>query len=117
MSVITARSARRTAGPLFVAPFLLLFVLLFLAPLGYAAYLSLFEHKLIGGTTVVRLDNYVTAVTDPQRIHGVLRVATFFLTPVPGMLLLALFFALGLDSDLGRLARGGRRGPTLPSPL
>ena len=47
MSVITARSSRRTAGPVFVAPFLLLFVLLFLAPLGYAAYLSLFEHKLI----------------------------------------------------------------------
>ena len=114
MSVITARSSRRTAGPLFVAPFLLLFVLLFLAPLGYAAYLSLFEHKLIGGTTFVGLDNYVTAVKDPQLIHGVLRVATFFLIQVPVMLVLALLFALALDSGLVRLARVVRLGIFVP---
>ena len=114
MSVSTARSSRRTAGPLFVAPFLLLFVLLFLAPLGYAAYLSLFEHKLIGGTTFVGLDNYVTAVKDPQLIHGVLRVATFFLIQVPVMLVLALLFALALDSGLVRLARVVRLGIFVP---
>ena len=114
MSVITARSSRRTAGPLFVAPFLLLFVLLFLTPLGYAAYLSLFEHKLIGGTTFVGLDNYVTAVKDPQLIHGVLRVATFFLIQVPVMLVLALLFALALDSGLVRLARVVRLGIFVP---
>ena len=114
MSVITARSSRRAAGPLFVAPFLLLFVLLFLAPLGYAAYLSLFEHKLIGGTTFVGLDNYVTAVKDPQLIHGVLRVATFFLIQVPVMLVLALLFALALDSGLVRLARVVRLGIFVP---
>ena len=114
MSVITARSSRRTAGPLFVAPFLLLFVLFFLAPLGYAAYLSLFEHKLIGGTTFVGLDNYVTAVKDPQLIHSVLRVATFFLIQVPVMLILALLFALALDSGLVRLARVVRLGIFVP---
>jgi len=114
MSVITARSSRRTAGPLFVAPFLLLFVLLFLAPLGYAAYLSLFEHKLIGGTTFVGLDNYVTAVKDPLLIHSVLRVATFFLIQVPVMLVLALLFALALDSGLVRLARVVRLGIFVP---
>src|SRR5690349_77440 len=114
MSVITARSSRRTAGPLFVAPFLLLFVLLFLAPLGYAAYLSLFEHKLVGGTTFVGLDNYVTAVQDPLLIQGVLRVATFFVIQVPLMLLLALLFALALDSGLVRLARVVRLGVFVP---
>ena len=36
---------RRSAGPLFVAPFLVLFLLLFLAPLVYAAYLSLFQTR------------------------------------------------------------------------
>ena len=58
--------AHGAAGPLFVAPFLVLFLLLFLAPLGYAAYLSLFQEQLIGGTVFVGLDNYVTALTDPQ---------------------------------------------------
>jgi multiple sugar transport system permease protein len=108
MSVITARSSRRTAGPLFVAPFLLLFVLLFLAPLGYAAYLSLFEHKLIGGTTFVGLDNYVTAVQDPQLIHGVLRVATFFLIRV---VRLGIFVPYAVPSVVASLMWGYLYGP------
>ena len=111
------RSRRRrgvTAGPLFVAPFLILFLILFLAPLGYAAYLSLFEHKLIGGTTFVGLDNYVTAVQDPILRSGVLRVAAFFVIQVPLMLLLALVFALALDSGLLRLARVVRLGIFVP---
>ncbi len=102
------------AGPLFVAPFLALFLLLFLAPLGYAAYLSLFQHKLIGGTTFVGLQNYVTALKDPLLMHGVLRVALFFVIQVPVMLVLALLFALALDSGLLRLARVIRLGIFIP---
>jgi multiple sugar transport system permease protein len=105
---------RRSAGPLFVAPFLVLFAALFLAPLAYAAYLSLFRQRLIGGTTFVGLDNYVHALTDPHLIQGVLRVATFFLVQVPLMLLLALVFALVLDSGLLRLARVVRLGIFVP---
>src|SRR6266568_3753095 len=90
------------AGPLFVAPFMALFLLLFLAPLGYAAYLSLFQHKLIGGTTFIGLQNYATALKDPLLMHGVLRVALFFVIQVPVMLLLALLLALALDSGLLR---------------
>ncbi|WP_443050315.1 carbohydrate ABC transporter permease [Streptomyces sp. NBC_00286] len=103
-----------SAGPLFVAPFLILFVLLFLAPLGYAAYLSLFQEQLIGGTVFVGLDNYVTALKDPQLLHGVGRVALFFVIQVPLMLLLALLFALALDSGLLRLARVIRLGIFVP---
>jgi multiple sugar transport system permease protein len=93
------------AGPLFVAPFMALFLLMFLTPLGYAAYLSLFQERLIGGTAFVGLDNYVTALKDPLLREGVLRVAAFFVIQVPLMLLLALLFALALDSGLLRLAR------------
>ena len=102
------------AGPLFVAPFLVLFLLLFLTPLGYAAYLSLFQHRLIGGTTFVGLQNYVSALKDPLLLHGVARVALFFLIQVPVMLLLALFFALALDSGLLRLAKVIRLGIFVP---
>jgi multiple sugar transport system permease protein len=107
-------TARRSAGPWFVAPFLLLFLLLFLTPLGYAAYLSLFQQRLIGGTVFVGLDNYLQAFKDPQLIHGVVRVALFFLIQVPLMLLLALAFALALDSGLLRLARVIRLGIFVP---
>ncbi|MEU3889026.1 sugar ABC transporter permease [Streptomyces sp. NPDC029041] len=105
---------RRVAGPLFVAPFLILFLLLFLTPLGYAAYLSLFQERLVGGTVFVGLDNYVTALTDPQLLSGVGRVALFFLIQVPLMLALALVFALALDSGLLRLARVIRLGIFVP---
>jgi multiple sugar transport system permease protein len=102
------------AGPLFVAPFLALFLLLFLTPLGYAAYLSLFQHKLIGGTTFVGLQNYLTALKDPLLLRGVARVALFFVIQVPVMLVLALLFALALDSGLMRLARVVRLGIFVP---
>ena len=104
----------RSAGPLFIAPFMVLFLLLFLAPLGYAAYLSLFQEKLVGGTSFVGLENYVTAVQDPQLREGVVRVATFFVIQVPVMLLLALLFALALDSGLLRLSRVIRLGIFVP---
>lgn len=110
---MAAAHARR-AGPLFVAPFLLLFLLLFLAPLGYAAYLSLFQQRLVGGNVFVGLDNYVTALKDPLLLHGVGRVALFFVLQVPLMLLLALAFALALDSGLLRLARVIRLGIFVP---
>ncbi|MFG6195449.1 carbohydrate ABC transporter permease [Nonomuraea sp. JJY05] len=108
------RGRKRAAGPLFVAPFLVLFLLLFLAPLGYAAYLSLFQDRLIGGATFVGLENYVTAVQDPLLIKGVARVAAFFVIQVPVMLLLALLFALALDSGVLRLARVVRLGVFVP---
>jgi multiple sugar transport system permease protein len=119
-TAMTAASGRRPprprvgAGPLFVAPFLLLFLVLFLAPLAYAAYLSLFQTRLIGGTTFVGLDNYVTALRDPLLLKGVGRVALFFVIQVPVMLLLALLFALALDSGLMRLARVVRLGVFVP---
>jgi multiple sugar transport system permease protein len=108
------RTHHGAAGPLFVAPFLVLFALLFLAPLGYAAYLSLFQHKLIGGTVFVGLGNYAKAVADPQFLTGVARVATFFVLQAPVMLLLALLFALALDSGLTRLSKVIRLGIFVP---
>ncbi|WTW91407.1 sugar ABC transporter permease [Streptomyces canus] len=93
---------------------MVLFLLLFLAPLGYAAYLSLFQERLIGGTAFVGLDNYAQALSDSQFLHGIGRVALFFVIQVPVMLLLALVFALVLDSGLLRLARVIRLGIFVP---
>ncbi|WP_240802627.1 sugar ABC transporter permease [Streptomyces sp. A0642] len=93
---------------------MVLFLLLFLAPLGYAAYLSLFQERLVGGTAFVGLDNYVKALGDAQFLHGIGRVALFFVIQVPLMLVLALLFALALDSGLLRLARVIRLGIFVP---
>jgi multiple sugar transport system permease protein len=89
---------RGLTGFLFFAPFLLVFAASIVAPLVYAMGLSLFRRRLIGGTAFVGLDNYLRALTDPQFLGGVGRVALFLVIQVPVMLLLALFVALAIDS-------------------
>jgi multiple sugar transport system permease protein len=101
-------------GYVFAAPFMTCFALLFVLPLGYALYLSLFKNQLVGGTAFTGLSNYARALTDGQLIAGVGRVALFFCIQVPVMLLLALLAALAIDSGLLRLARVVRLGIFVP---
>ncbi|GGO53832.1 carbohydrate ABC transporter permease [Streptomyces lasiicapitis] len=95
------RPRRSWTGWGFVAPFALVFALVFLAPIAYSIYLSLFQDRLIGGTTFVGLDNYQRALDDPEFWEGLGRVALFLAVQVPIMLGIALLVALALDS--GRL--------------
>jgi multiple sugar transport system permease protein len=85
-------------GLAFIAPFGALFALVFIVPILYAAYLSLFQDKLLGGNTFVGLANYRKLLQDPQFWDGVGRVFWFTLVQVPIMLLLAMALALALDS-------------------
>ncbi|MGN7860855.1 carbohydrate ABC transporter permease [Microbacterium sp. 22303] len=82
----------------FTGPFAVVFALVFIAPLAYALYLSLFQNRLIGGDTFVGLDNYVAVLSDPKFWDGFTRVLLFLLIQVPIMLLLALIAALAIDS-------------------
>jgi multiple sugar transport system permease protein len=85
----------------FAGPFVAVFALVFLAPIGYALYLSLFQERLIGGTSFVGLDNYADALGDQRFWGGLVRVGLFLLIQVPVMLGIALLVALAIDS--GRL--------------
>jgi multiple sugar transport system permease protein len=98
---VAASRRRSWAGWQFVAPFLAVFALVFLAPIAYSIYLSLFKNRLIGGNSFVGLDNYRQALTDPNFWSAFLRVSLFLVVQVPIMLLLALLVALAIDS--GRL--------------
>jgi multiple sugar transport system permease protein len=80
---------------------MLVFALVFLAPIGYSIYLSLYRNRLIGGNAFVGLDNYTQALQDSQFWSGFSRVALFLVIQVPIMLILALMVALAIDS--GRL--------------
>jgi multiple sugar transport system permease protein len=88
-------------GLVFVAPFLIAFALVFLAPIAYSIYLSLFRDQLIGGNHYVGLDNYQQALHDHEFWSGLGRVTLFLAVQVPIMLGIALLVALALDS--GRL--------------
>ncbi|MCK9794123.1 sugar ABC transporter permease [Isoptericola sp. 4D.3] len=86
---------------MFVGPFMLVFALVFLAPIAYSLYLSVFRTQMVGGTTFVGLENYAQALADPQFWDGLGRVTLFLLVQVPIMLGIALLVALAIDS--GRL--------------
>lgn len=89
----------------FVLPFVIVFLAMFVAPLVYSAYLSLFRTQLVGGSEFVWFANYAQALVDPLFIASVGRVALFLVIQVPIMLGLALLFALALDTGL---VRGGK---------
>lgn len=89
---------RSVAGLMFLAPFLVVFALVFLAPIAYSIYLSLFRDRLIGGRSFVGLGNYADALADPQLWSGIGRVTLFLVVQVPVMLGIALAVALAVDS-------------------
>ena len=92
------RTRSEWKGLAFVAPFLVVFLLVFIAPVVYSISLSLFREQLVGGNAFVGLDNYVALLGDAQFWEGFGRVVLFLLVQVPIMLALALVAALAIDS-------------------
>ncbi len=96
---------RDWSGWIFIAPFSFFFLIVFIAPLLYAIWLSFFQPTMVWGVSegerFVGLDNYLKLFADPNFWSGVLGVTLFLLIQVPIMLLISMFLALALDS--GRL--------------
>ncbi len=95
---IRRKTRKDWRGWIFVGPFMAVFVLVFIAPLVYAVYLSLFRRQLIGGTSFVGLDNYVQLVQDGAFWDSLIRVLLFLVIQVPIMLIVALAAAFAIDS-------------------
>ncbi|MFY1690778.1 carbohydrate ABC transporter permease [Plantactinospora sp. WMMB782] len=117
------RRGGRTGIPyVFLAPAAILFLAFFLAPIGYAGYLSLRKVRVSGlglgrgsrTEVFAGLENYRTAVTDAELWSGVLRVLGYGALLLPTMLGLALLFALLLDRPRAQLARFSRTAIFLP---
>ena len=111
---VTGRSRRNAAGWLFILPFLLVFAAFLVAPLAYAAYLSLYTKGLATGTTFAGIHNYTRAFTDPSFLKGLWLVVRFSLVVIPLQMIVALVAALLLDEVTGRLARFSRLMIFLP---
>ncbi|MDR6972594.1 sugar ABC transporter permease [Leifsonia shinshuensis] len=92
------RSRRDWRGWAFVAPFMIVFAAMIIAPVVYALYLSLFRQQLIGGNAFVGLGNYVAVFQDAKFWQSLGRVTLFLVVQVPVMLALSLVAALALDS-------------------
>ncbi len=107
----------------FVAPFALLFILVFLVPIIVSVYNSFFREVssgggLYGGGDLVQqfvgLQNYVEIATKAPFWRGMGRVLLFGVVQVPVMILLALGLALLLDSLMVKRVAGFRLGYFLP---
>lgn len=100
----------------FLTPAIVLFVVFMALPIGYAAYLSLRTVKVSGlglgagarTETWAGFSNYARALSDPEFLASVGRVGLYGLLLVPTMIVLALLFALLLDSR-GARAKGFSR--------
>lgn len=91
----------------FVLPFGILFALFYLVPIGYAIYQSLLVIEREGTFGEARevfggLTQYILVFQNGPFWQSVLRVLAFGVVQVPVMLILALIFALLLDSPLLR---------------
>ncbi|NNN34156.1 sugar ABC transporter permease [Streptomyces sp. S3(2020)] len=100
----------RWKGAAFTVPFQLGFVFLYLLPIGYAVYQSLYRSQSsglgLGGTTdeFSGFDNYQQGLTDSKFMGSVLRVVLFALVQIPVMLLISLVLALLLDAVTAKAA-------------
>jgi multiple sugar transport system permease protein len=89
---------KRVAPYLFLLPFMLLFAAFLVIPLVNALGLSVYKTTLVGGTRFVGMENFHKAFVDPKFWDGVVTLIKFGAMQIPVMLILALFFAMVLDS-------------------
>ena len=82
-----------------------LFVVLLLAPLGYAIYTSLYTTRIIGGTVFTGAANYTQTLQSGEFWSGVIRVIVFAAIQIPVMLAVAFFFATIFDLGRGQVRR------------
>jgi multiple sugar transport system permease protein len=114
-------ATKRTSAPyVFVAPAVILLGVFLLVPIGYTVWLSLRASRVTGDglglrhEVFVAFDNYRSVLTEPDYVHGLLRMLGYGAIVVPIMLGLALLFALLLDVPRVRLARFARISIFLP---
>ncbi len=107
-----ARASRTSY--LFLAPFLVVFALSVVIPLGYALVISFYKRQMVGGTVFVGIENYVRAFGDTLLHDGLFRVLLFLAIQVPIMLAIAMATALALDSGRMVGSRFVRIGLFLP---
>jgi multiple sugar transport system permease protein len=110
MTALRKREARSARA--FLAPFLVLFLLTFLVPIGYAIYESLQKAQAtgllgLGGTRTVfaGMTNYSRALHDDAFLASIRRVLLFAAVEVPVMIVLAVALALLLDTASARWSR------------
>jgi multiple sugar transport system permease protein len=116
------RPRSRPAPLVLVAPFLVVFAVFYVLPIGYAVWDSV--HKRIRPASLnfgaaprvvwAGFENYTNVLNDPSFRRGIVRVVEFGIVQVPVMLALALILALVIDSGRVRFGSFFRTAAFLP---
>lgn len=112
---VRARARRKAMyGWIFLAPFMLFFLVIFIIPIFTSGYEAFFQTKVSGGGAYgggelsrqfVGLTNFISVVKAANFWHGMGRVFLFGIVQIPIMILIALVLALILDSAATRNQR------------
>lgn len=95
----------RLAHALFVAPYMLLLLVLLVAPLGVGMWLAFQDYDMLGGwDRSVGFDNFQFLFEDKIFRGAVLNTIRFVLMTTPAFVILGLFLALALNNTLRRSA-------------
>lgn len=114
------RRRERWACAVLMAPFFILFVVVFLIPVGTAVWLSLFSADEPGlgfgpeKSVFVGLRSYAAVISDPTFLGAMGTVLVYCLIYIPVMVVAALALALLLDSGMARLKRWAQLALFLP---
>jgi multiple sugar transport system permease protein len=96
----TARARRgEWANMAFVLPYLTVFVLMIVAPVGIGMWLSVTKADLFGVERVVGLANFARLLRDPIFLQSVWTTVCFVLLTVPTLTVLGLALALALNHE------------------
>jgi multiple sugar transport system permease protein len=92
--------SRRATGYLFLTPYLILFLVFMILPLGYGLTLSFQHYEMLDRqpASFVGLQNYQEAINDPLFRKALWATARFVIMAVPATVGLALLLAVGIDS-------------------
>src|ERR1700712_954648 len=98
-------AGRQPIGMLFGAPYALFIALIFVYPLGLSVYMSFHRYIFTApGVSVPRpwvgLDNYRSALADPQVRQAFLNILIFLVINVPLTMVLSLLLASAVPSAL-----------------
>ncbi|MER7201565.1 sugar ABC transporter permease [Streptomyces sp. CB01635] len=96
------RPRRRSAGPLFVTPFMLLFVIFLVVPFAWGLWMSFTDASLTGSgdSTFSGLNNYAEALTDPVMWDTMGNTVVFTLLSTVPLVMFALGMALLVHTGL-----------------
>ena len=92
--------ARRLTGYVFLLPYLALFLIFMIVPLGYGLMLSFQKYEMLTREPpkFIGLSNYREAVNDPLFHKALWATARFVVMAVPATVGVALLLAVGIDS-------------------